>query len=195
MNRLLSAAVLLLGCACAAPDPAPPAEPAPKLRVVVLEFENHAQYGKTDFGTQAADLATSELLRAGRFTVLESAAIRRVLDEQKTGGAGVPDRVRAAKVLGADVVVTGRVVQIGFRMESVQGEDSMTKSLIAECELHVKALRVDTGELIHSKSARGLAKISTTGAMGFPPTLARESLQDAVTSAVVELVESLAPAK
>ncbi len=146
MSRRLIAvcAVFLLSSACLAqqkpaPTPAPAAAPAatpaatpavapqpkgPKRRVAVMSFEYgtvmssvQAIFGTNqDVGRGISDLLVMKLVNDGKYSVIERAALEKVLGEQNFSNSNRADSSTAAKigkVLGVDMIIIGSITQFG----------------------------------------------------------------------------------
>jgi len=133
MSRRLIAvcAFLLLSSACLAQQPAPAAAPAaapqpqgPKRRVAVMSFEYgtvmssvQAIFGTNqDVGRGISDLLVMKLVNDGKYSVIERAALEKVLGEQNFSNSNRADSSTAAKigkVLGVDMIIIGSITQFG----------------------------------------------------------------------------------
>jgi curli biogenesis system outer membrane secretion channel CsgG len=129
MSRRLIAvcAVLLLSSACLAQQPAPAAAPqpqGPKKRVAVMSFEYgtvmssvQAIFGTNqDVGRGISDLLVMKLVNDGKYSVIERAALEKVLGEQNFSNSNRADSSTAAKigkVLGVDMIIIGSITQFG----------------------------------------------------------------------------------
>src|SRR5216684_1879659 len=139
-RRLMALCVLfLLSSAClaqqkpapaAAPASAPTATPAaappqgPKKRVAVMSFDYgtvmssvQAVFGTNqDVGRGISDLLVMKLVNDGKYSVIERAALEKVLGEQNFSNSNRADSSTAAKigkVLGVDVIIIGSITQFG----------------------------------------------------------------------------------
>lgn len=107
------------------------AEPAPEvtsrpspLTIAVLDFD--AGKGSDGIGAQVAELLTISLSGEPGFTMVDRAALQRVLEEQSLNLAGVVDTEQAVKVgrlVGARILVTGKIF-------SIDGKTFLTSKLI-----------------------------------------------------------------
>ena len=142
MSRRLIAvcAFFLLSSACLAQQkPAPAAAPAsapaatsvatpqpqgPKKRVAVMSFEYgtvmssvQAIFGTNqDVGRGISDLLVMKLVNDGKYSVIERAALEKVLGEQNFSNSNRADSSTAAKigkVLGVDMIIIGSITQFG----------------------------------------------------------------------------------
>src|ERR1700674_53875 len=139
-RRLIAVcAVFLLSSAClaqqkpapAAPDATPAATPAaapqpqgPRKRVAVMSFEYgtvmsavQAIFGTNqDVGRGISDLLVMKLVNDGKYSVIERAALEKVLGEQNFSNSNRADSSTAAKigkVLGVDMIIIGSITQFG----------------------------------------------------------------------------------
>ncbi len=139
-RRLMALCVLfLLSSAClaqqkpapaAVPASAPTATPAvappqgPKKRVAVMSFDYgtvmssvQAVFGTNqDVGRGISDLLVMKLANDGKYSVIERAALEKVLGEQNFSNSNRADSSTAAKigkVLGVDVIIIGSITQFG----------------------------------------------------------------------------------
>jgi curli biogenesis system outer membrane secretion channel CsgG len=135
VRRLIAiCACLLLNSACLAQQqaaPAPAATPTtapqpqgPRKRVAVMNFE----YGTVltsvqqifgsnqDVGKGISDLLVMKLVTDGKYSVIERAALDKVLGEQNFSNSNRADSSTAAKigkVLGVDMIIIGSITQFG----------------------------------------------------------------------------------
>lgn len=131
---ILALAGVVGGCATAAalpPDAGVPAAaiaPAPysgpKKRIAVAKFDAHGAfvgvYGSWDVGGGLSAQLVTELVRTGRFVVLEREDLAPVLREQEMAMASVVDKdtaARVGRVLGAQLLVRGAVTEFDERKE------------------------------------------------------------------------------
>jgi len=106
----------------AAPAVAPPQ--GPKKRVAVMSFDYgtvmssvQAVFGTNqDVGRGISDLLVMKLVNDGKYSVIERAALEKVLGEQNFSNSNRADSSTAAKigkVLGVDVIIIGSITQFG----------------------------------------------------------------------------------
>lgn len=160
--------------------PAPPPEPVyppyhgPKKRIAVTKFDNKVKgvYGSWNIGEGMAEMLTTELIKTGRFVVVERQAMQDILGEQELGQAGVVKKETAAKVgqvLGAQLIVRGVVSEfeqnesgggggIGFK-----GFRLGMKSSNAHVAVDIRLIDSTTGQIIHSHNSVGKAESSGVG--------------------------------
>jgi curli biogenesis system outer membrane secretion channel CsgG len=109
------------------PATAPAAAPqpqGPKKRVAVMNFEYgtvmtsvQAIFGSNqDVGKGISDLLVMKLVNDGKYSVIERAALDKILGEQNFSNSDRADSSTAAKigkVLGVDVMIIGSITQFG----------------------------------------------------------------------------------
>src|SRR5215470_11825921 len=112
MGCLLAAVLILAGPGRSAA--------APAITVAVLDFDaSGAPALGPNGGVQAGELLAAALSSRDGVYLVERTALRRALEEQTLGLAGVVDPATAARVrrlVGAQVLVTGRVFSVGSRL-------------------------------------------------------------------------------
>src|SRR6185295_6975736 len=121
----LFAAAVLLGSGCAASQKttmqqavssnvtqhAESQYTGPKRRVGIVDFENKTAYG-TRLGSSASDILVTELVKSGKFIVVERDKMAKLMEEQKLGMTGAIDPKTAAsvgKIMGLNAIVTGSI--------------------------------------------------------------------------------------
>ena len=132
LGCLLAAALTLWG-------PGRPAA-APAITVAVLDFDaSGAPVLGPNGGVMAGELLAAALSARDGVQLVERAALRRALEEQTLGLAGVVDPATAARVrrlVGAQVLVTGRVFSVGNHLvvsaRAVGTETGHVEAVVAE---------------------------------------------------------------
>jgi curli biogenesis system outer membrane secretion channel CsgG len=134
-HSFLVSALFLIGPVCMAQQPAPTAAPAPapaaaaqqqgpKKRVAVMSFDYgtvmssvQSIFGTNqDVGKGISDLLVMKLVNDGKYSVIERAALDKVLGEQNFSNSDRADSSTAAKigrVLGVDAIIIGTITQFG----------------------------------------------------------------------------------
>src|SRR5580693_9452771 len=69
-----------------------------KRRVGVLDFQNKTKYGENRIGGAASDILITELVKSGKFIVVERDKLDTIMGEQKLDMTGAIDPNTAAKV-------------------------------------------------------------------------------------------------
>jgi len=163
---------LLAGCCCAgggsrrAPKPqqkAPPVvlegttvyvAPVPSsiLRVAVMPFKASTEL----IGTSASDLFVTELLRTGRYQLVERSQLSRVLGEAEVSLSGLTEEraIELGHMLGADGVIIGSVDEYGTI--AVKGKS------LAVVGLSVRLIDCNSGRVMWSASLSDCSKYAHT---------------------------------
>ena len=63
----------------------------PKRRIGVVEFENKTAYGQGRLGGAASDILITELVKSGKFIVVERDKMNKIMEEQKLQAQGTVD--------------------------------------------------------------------------------------------------------
>lgn len=162
---------------------------APKRRIGVISFENKAPYAQARIGETATDILITELVKSGKFIVVERDKMDKLLDEQKLGQTGVIDPNTAAKVgkiLGLNAIVTGSVSQFGVKKEGKDFIISESKQQIVECTVDIRVVDAETGQVLLADSGKGVVKKSSGKFLGmgnqskYDETLEGEALRAAI---------------
>ncbi len=138
-------------------------------KIAVLPFDDGSikdRWWKNnwDVGKGISDELVTELLKTGKFRLIEREQIDKVLNEQNFGTSGRVDNNSAAKIgkiLGVQYLVMGRVTEFSFKSTEVGGI-SLTKGLglgvkSTKANVAIDARLVDTGsaEIISSVTGKG----------------------------------------
>lgn len=168
----------------------------PKRRIGVVEFENKSAYGKGRLGGAASDILITELVKSGKFMVIERGRLSKVMEEQKFQTSGAVDSATAmklGKILGLEAIVIGAVSQFGVRTEGSDYLIKQSKRQIAEVTIEVRVVDVETGRILLADSGKGVTKkkwgsflgMGTRG--GYDETLEG----DALRASIVQFVDNI----
>jgi curli biogenesis system outer membrane secretion channel CsgG len=155
---------------------------APKRRIAVMNFDYRAANpdtlaalfgGEQDIGKGIAALLIAELVREGGYTVIEYAALDKVLAEQDLSNAERVDpwiASRAGRILGVDAILVGSITRFGPEQEpknssgkpgrfaSLSGSSgAATKKSKAVVDLTVRVVDPMTGDLLASVIGTGIS--------------------------------------
>ncbi|HPT87761.1 MAG TPA: CsgG/HfaB family protein [Bacillota bacterium] len=182
-----------------------------RYRVAVLPFDDGSiehWWGKNwDVGKGVADELITELLKIGRFRLIEREKIDKILSEQDFGQQGRVDQRTAAKIgkiLGAQYLIMGKVTE--FSTNSTGGAVSVRnyalgiKTHTARVELDARLVDTTTSEIITAANGVGERKQSNLamaikwniiafGSNEFKQTNLGLALRDAVISVAQQLSE------
>ena len=170
-----------------------------KVRVAVMNFYNNSSWGYWggQLGAAAADELTTQLVRSGRFSVIERHELDAVLAEQDFGTSGRVNASTAAavgKVLGAQLMVTGSITQ--FSVETKRAGIGGIGASFTEAEsiVDVRIVNTVTSEILAVAEGKGKKRLggiqinSISFEQNFDEGLAQEALRPAIEEAVEEIV-------
>lgn len=139
-----------------------------KKRVAVFAFED-----KTDHqwhwwtgqpvGEGMADMLTTELVKSGKYQVIERQAIEQIMQEQQLGQTGAVTPQSAARVgqlLGVELAIIGSVTEFGYKKSDVggflkkQGFGLGVQSASASVGIDVRFVNTSTGEILAADNVR-----------------------------------------
>jgi curli biogenesis system outer membrane secretion channel CsgG len=143
---------------------------ASKPRVAVLEFKNKAdnQWWYHGGAEAAQDVFVTELVKSGRFRVIEREQLAALMQEKNLSLSGDVDpktAIRAGKLLGVDYLLTGAVTEYGSTDTSVDtpggvarghwvpGVSVGKKSFVAA--MNARLIDTETGEILWADEGRG----------------------------------------
>ncbi|HDQ45881.1 MAG TPA: hypothetical protein ENN17_10365 [bacterium] len=137
-----------------------------KKRVAVFVFEDKTDRswrwwdGKTP-GDGMADMLTTELVKSGKYSVMERQEIARIMEEQNLGVTGRVTEQSAAKIgqlLGVELAVMGAVTEFGHAKSDkggrVRGFGLGVSSQKATVAVDVRFVNTSTGEIIAAENIR-----------------------------------------
>ncbi len=146
-------------------------QPTPPQRIAILDFDYSATKSSVqtlfgfdaDVGKGIADQLARELMKSVAYSVVDPAAVEKILAEQKLSMSGRSDResaVKVGKALGADAVVMGAVIQFGGTPRKIGDEEWIPHKRKATVEAEARLVDVATDEIVAVASGRGVASSS-----------------------------------
>jgi curli biogenesis system outer membrane secretion channel CsgG len=161
------AALLMVVCAQAAwsqTDASPAAAAGPKKSIAVVGFDGSVQFQGADAGQGLAAMLTDELIKDGRFVVVERASVADVATEQQLNQSDAP----ALRMMPASVLVRGSVtkfspkssssgVSIGLLGSGLLGGALGLSGDVAEVEINLRLIDAGSGRLLGSIMGKGSA--------------------------------------
>jgi curli biogenesis system outer membrane secretion channel CsgG len=168
-----------------------------KARVAIMNFENNSTWSwwGDNLGAAAADELTTQLVKTGKFTVIERAQLNTILAEQSLGASGAVTPATAAKVgklLGVQLIMTGSITQFSIQRTSVGisqfGVGGSYSN--AESKMDVRLISTETGEILAVAEGQGNKRMGggffrgVGGERTFDQGAAQEALRPAVENVV-----------
>ncbi len=168
----------------------------PKRRVGVIDFENKTAYGQQRLGQAASDILITELVKTGKFIVVERDKVNKLMEEQKLGLMGAIDPNTAAqmgKILGLSAIVTGAISNFGVRTTGSEYVVVQSKRQEATCTVDIRVVDAETGQILLADSGKGVSKVSSGGFLGLGTKGGyAESIEgDALRAAVSMLITNI----
>ncbi len=172
----------------------------PKRRVGVVDFQNKAPYAQARLGETATDIMITELVKTGKYIVVERDKLDKILAEQKLGQTGVIDPATAAqagKILGLQAIITGSVSQFGVKSEGKDFIVSQSKQQIVECTVDLRVVDSETGQVLLADSGKGVVRKASGKFLGmgnqskYDETLEGEALRAAIVQFMTNLSSQL----
>jgi curli biogenesis system outer membrane secretion channel CsgG len=172
----------------------------PKRRIGVVEFENKSAYGQGRLGGAASDILVTELVKSGKFIVVERDRLNKVMEEQKFQSQGMTDPATVARlgqVMGLEAIVVGSVSQFGVKKEGSDYLLTQSKRQLAEVTVDLRLIDVQSGQVIMADSGKGRAKSTKASFLGmgtkggYDETLEGEALRAALVQFVTNIASQL----
>lgn len=165
MMLVIFALALLPGAAMGASD---------KPRIAVLEFKNKAdnQYWYHGGAEAAQDVFVTELVKSGKFRVIDREQLAALMREKNLSLSGDIDpstAVRAGKLLGVEYFLTGAVTEYGTTAKGGSGFGVSVKKKKFVAAMNARLIDTESGEIIWADEARaeeGSSKVRVFGVGG-----------------------------
>jgi len=167
-------------------------------RIAVVNFGNSSAWTwwGDNLGAAAADEMTTQLVKTGKFTVVERAQIAAVLAEQHLGASGAVTAATAPKIgklIGAQFLVTGSITQFSIERTSAGYRGIGGTISTAESRMDVRVINTDTGEVTIVAEGQGTKRMGGGYFKGaaaertFDQGAAQEALRPAVESVIARI--------
>ncbi len=170
-----------------------------KPRVAVMNFENKTQYGGWRLGYGAADILTTEMVKTGKFKMMERENLQTVLSEQNLGRAGRIDPATAARIgriIGVEYIITGAVTEYGQSSVGGGGGGVHIGKKGYHATVDIRIVDAETGEIVfadsasHSKSTVNVRVFGFGGGERFNEKRATEVMRVAVQKLAAKIAET-----
>lgn len=184
-----------------------------KKRVAVFEFEDktdHRYHWWTgqSVGRGMADMLVTELVKTGKYRVIEREALDKLMKEQSlgmTGAVTAESAAKAGKLLGVEIAIVGAVTEFGHAKGGtggrVKGIHVGVSKQSATVGIDVRLINVETGEILAAehirkeKSKKGLSfgtpKFSFNNKNKFDESLVGKATREAI-EAIIKLLDDKA---
>ncbi|MGD8726391.1 MAG: CsgG/HfaB family protein [Gemmatimonadales bacterium] len=182
-----------------------------KVRVAVLPLQNNStwHYWGDHLGAAASDELTTQLVRSGKFSVIERQQLEAIMAEQNLGQSGRVNPATAAQlgeILGVQVVFLGSITQFSIDTKSAGIGGIGGSYSEAESVLDIRAVNTSTAEIMSVSEGSGKKRFGGVNVndvsfqQSFDQGVAQEALRPAIEEVVEQLVDqvedfaSIAPA-
>jgi curli biogenesis system outer membrane secretion channel CsgG len=142
-----------------------------KIKIAIMDFETKVPGYDWRIGRGASDMLTTELVKTKKFRVYERNKIASIMKEQGFQQSGAVDpttAVRIGKIIGVKYILTGAVTEYGQSQTGVRagGYVNVGKKGYATA-VDVRAISVETGEIVFADSGEAKLKSINVSVMGF----------------------------
>ncbi|MBI4773416.1 MAG: hypothetical protein HY788_04410 [Deltaproteobacteria bacterium] len=167
-----------------------------KDRVAVMDFENKSQHGGWRLGSGAADMLATEIVKTGKFQVMERDKLTAVIKEQDLGASGRIDPSTAAqigKIVGVEYIITGAVTEYGQSELGGEGGGFALKKKGYHATVDIRMVNANTGEIVfadsatHSEAAYNVKVFGYGGGEEFDEKKATEVMRAAIAKLAVKI--------
>ena len=172
----------------------------PRRRVGVVAFENKTAYGQNRLGQAASDILITELVKTGKFIVVDRDKMEKLMEEQKLGLTGAIDPNTAAqmgKILGLNAIVTGAISNFGTRTTGSDYLVTQTKRQEASCTVDIRVVDAETGQILLADSGKGVSKVGSGSFLGlgtkggYAESIEGDALRAAVSQLIVNITSQI----
>jgi curli biogenesis system outer membrane secretion channel CsgG len=160
-----------------------------KPRVAVMDFDNKTGYRGWRLGQGASDMLSTEMVKIGKFRMMERERIAAILKEQKLGTSGLVNPSTAAqvgKVIGVEYIITGAVTEYGESRGGGGGRGVSVGTRGYSAAVDIRLVDTTTGEIVFADTAsHSLGSVSVRvfgigGGESFDEKKATEALREAI---------------
>lgn len=170
-----------------------------KVRIAVMDFENNSDWywWGDNLGRAAADELVTQLIKTGKFSVIERDKLQAVLDEQALGASGAVQASTAAKIgkiLGVQLILTGSITK--FSIKTISGGVKFVRGSYsnAESTVDVRLIDTSTAEILLADEATGSKKFGggAIKSVDLQKNFDQGVAQEALRPAIQKIVEKIA---
>lgn len=170
-----------------------------KDRIAVMDFENKSQHGGWRLGRGASDILTTELIKTGKFSVMERDKLASIMKEQDMGASGRFDPTTAArigKIIGVEYIITGAVTEYGQSGGGGGGRGVHVRKKGYHATVDVRMVNATTGEIVFadtgsaSKSSMSVRVFGIGGGESFNEKKATEVMRIAIKEVAAKITSA-----
>lgn len=126
-----------------------------KDRVAIMDFENKSQHGGWRLGRGASDMLTTELVKTGKFNVMERDSLAAIIKEQNLGASGRIDPSTAArigKIIGVEYIITGAITEYGQSKSSLGLKGVRLGKTGYHATVDIRMINAASGQIVFADS-------------------------------------------
>jgi curli biogenesis system outer membrane secretion channel CsgG len=170
-----------------------------KPRVAVMDFDNKSQHGGWRLGHGASDILTTEMVKTGKFKMMERENLRTIIKEQNLGSAGRIDPATAAKIgkiIGVEYIITGAVTEYGQSNTGGGGGGVRVGKKGYHATVDIRIVDAETSEIVfadsssHSKSTVNVRVFGFGGGERFNSKRATEVMRVAIQQLAAKIADT-----
>lgn len=170
---------------------APAAFANDKPRIAVMEFENKAdnQYWWRGGAAAIQDVFVTELVKSGKFRVIDRERLNTLLQEQNLSSSGRIDPsslVRVGKLIGVDYFLVGSVTEYGKENKGGGGFGISVRKSKFTGAANARLIDAETGEIIWADEGRAEESNSKVRVRGVGGGVDDERMFDKVMKPIVQ---------
>jgi curli biogenesis system outer membrane secretion channel CsgG len=189
MKRFVPIVAVLLAIGAGAVTQPASAQAKRRPRIAILDFDyatvqtwSQSVFGtNVDLGKGIQQMLVTDLVKDGTYSVIERAAMDKILGEQNFSNSNRADPTSAAKIgklLGVDAIIVGAITQFGNETKNQGlgggGGSGWTGAVAgfhhsksnANVVLNARIVNIDTGEILGVAEGTGTSSRSSTGLGG-----------------------------
>ncbi len=170
-----------------------------KDRVAIMDFENKSQHGGWRLGRGASDMLTTELVKTGKFNVMERERIAAIIKEQNLGASGRIDTTTAArigKIIGVEYIITGAITEYGQSKAGIGFQDVRIGKKGYHATVDMRMINAATGQIVfadsesHSAASYAVRAFGVSVGESFNEKKATEVMRVAIKNLAAKITSS-----
>ncbi|MDL1984012.1 MAG: penicillin-binding protein activator LpoB [Deltaproteobacteria bacterium] len=170
-----------------------------KDRVAIMDFENKFQHGGWRLGQGASDILTTELVKTGKFDVMERDRLAAIIKEQNLGASGRIDPSTAArigKIIGVEYIITGAITEYGQSRAGGGGKGVQVGKTGYHATVDIRMINAATGQIVfadsssHSDSTFNVRVFGIGGGESFNEKKATEVMREAIKNLAAKITSA-----
>ncbi|MCD4787837.1 MAG: CsgG/HfaB family protein, partial [Desulfobacterales bacterium] len=170
-----------------------------KDHVAIMDFENKSQHGGWRLGQGASDILTTELVKAGKFDVMERDRLAAIIKEQNLGASGRIDPSTAArigKIIGVEYIITGAITEYGQSRAGGGGRGINIGKKGYHATVDIRMINAATGQIVfadsssHSGSSYNVRVFGIGGGESFNEKKATEVMRAAIKNLAAKITSA-----